>query len=332
MNVRLVVSSVLALLLAHTAAGQQVSQDSSETGQTTNTSATAQNEFKQKVMHWIALQEATARKAESVHASDLSLSGIYEQLGQLYQTAAEWNKSEAAMEHAVSLLRNSPEHSGELASDMSELGCLHVVMGKFRESEKEEMEALKIRQGLGDRLEIARSWSDLGALNLVKQKFGKAKDFTQRALAEFVINEQATNQDRISVRFTLSETLCSLNECPSAIPLLQAALDEAKTTVKPNEFSFGLANFLLGYGYWKAGKLDLAGEHMERGVALMNMQLGWGHPVYLRVLKCYAQFLRADQRVEAANVVEREIRQKETVVDVHSIQTAQGMFGSNGLR
>jgi tetratricopeptide (TPR) repeat protein len=283
-------------------------------------------------MHLIALQEALAQKGESVHASDLNLSRIYEQLGQLYQTAAEWNKSEAAMEHAVSLLRNTPEHSGELASDMSELGCLHVLMGKFHESEKEEMEALKIRQGLGSRLEIARSWSDLGTLNLGKQKYGKAKDFTQRALAEFVVNEQATYLDRISVRFTLSETLCSLNKCPSAIPLLQAALEEAKTTMKLNEFSFGLANFLLGYGYWKSGKLDLAGEPMERGVALLNTQLGWGHPVYLKVLECYAQFLRADQRVEAANAIERQIRQKEAVVDVHSLQMAQGMFGSKGSR
>jgi hypothetical protein len=34
----------------------------------------------------------------------------------------------------------------------------------------------------------------------------------------------------------------------------------------------------------------------------------------------------------AANVVERRIRQVEAVVDVHSIQTAQGMFGFGGLR
>jgi len=48
-------------------------------------------------------------------------------------------------------------------------------------------------------------------------------------------------------------------------------------------------------------------------------------------LKFYAQFLHEDQKVEAANVVERRIRQAQAVVDVHSIQTAQGMFGANGL-
>jgi hypothetical protein len=36
--------------------------------------------------------------------------------------------------------------------------------------------------------------------------------------------------------------------------------------------------------------------------------------------------------MEAANVVERRIRQVQAVVDVHSIQTAQGAFGIDGLR
>jgi hypothetical protein len=59
----------------------------------------------------------------------------------------------------------------------------------------------------------------------------------------------------------------------------------------------------------------------------MSVQLGWGHPAYLKALRCYAQFLHENQQVEAANVVERRIRQAEAVVDVHSMQTAQGMFG-----
>jgi hypothetical protein len=66
---------------------------------------------------------------------------------------------------------------------------------------------------------------------------------------------------------------------------------------------------------------------MERGTALMNAQLGWGHPVYLQALTCYAQFLRENHRVEAANVVEGRIRQAEAVVDVRSLQARQGLFG-----
>jgi hypothetical protein len=63
----------------------------------------------------------------------------------------------------------------------------------------------------------------------------------------------------------------------------------------------------------------------------MNTQLGWGHPSYLNALKCYAQYLHESRQLEAANVIERKIRQAEAVVDVHSIQTVQGMFGFDGL-
>jgi hypothetical protein len=56
----------------------------------------------------------------------------------------------------------------------------------------------------------------------------------------------------------------------------------------------------------------------------MDIKLGWGHPAYLRALTFYVQFPHGDRQVEAANIVERQIRQAEAVVDVHSIQTAQG--------
>jgi hypothetical protein len=71
---------------------------------------------------------------------------------------------------------------------------------------------------------------------------------------------------------------------------------------------------------------------MARGTDKMSLQLGWGHPSYLKALRCYAQFLHENRQSEAANVVELRIRQAEAVVDVHSIQTAQGMFGVDGLR
>ena len=96
-------------------------------------------------------------------------------------------------------------------------------------------------------------------------------------------------------------------------------------------FRLALANFCLGYAYWKSGDMSDARQYMEEGTAGMSEQLGWGHPAYLAVLGRYAQFLREDRQVEAANVVERRIRQAEAVVDVHSIQTRQGAFGFEGL-
>jgi tetratricopeptide (TPR) repeat protein len=326
MNVRLVVSPVLALLLATYAPGQQMSRDAGEIGQSVHVDATA-GAFKQNLMRRITLEEATVRQMESAHATNVELATVYVRLGLSYQDAALWEKSEAVLEHAVSLLRHTAEQSGNLASALGQLGSLHIAMGKLGESEKEELEALSLRQAVGNRLQIARSWSDLAALYLNKQKFAKARDFAQQAVAEFVTDGQSDVLDRMAARFALSQALCHLKDCPSAIPLLKAALDDAKATMQPDSFAIGESDFLLGYAYWKVGNMAGADEHMERGAAQMNVQLGWGHPVYFKALGCYAQFLRKNHRVEAANVVEGRIRQAEAVVDVRSLQTRQGAFG-----
>ena len=222
--------------------------------------------------------------------------GLYVQLGLLYQDVARWERSEQALQHAVSLLQQSSGPTDDLAAALGHLGSLHVEMGKLRDSEKEELEALKIRLEVGDRLQIARSQSDLATLYLVKQKFVKARDLARLALAEFDTNEQAGTLDKISIRFALSEALCSLKDCPSAIPVLKVAMADAKATLRPDDFPVGLSEFLLGYAYWKSGKMAEASEYLERGTALMSVQLGWGHPAYLRALRCYAKFLAREPK------------------------------------
>jgi tetratricopeptide (TPR) repeat protein len=270
------------------------------------------------------------RRSEAARVGNVELSKAYEQLGLLYEDAAAWERSEAALRHAISLL--GPERNEDLAVALSDLGNLHILMGKMRETEKEELEALKVRQDLGDPLQIARSWNDLAVLNLQKQKFEKSIDFARRAEAEFVRNEKASALDRITVRLALGEALCSLKDCASAIPMLKATLEEATATLRREELPVGFSTFLLGYAYWKSGEMSLAGEYLERGTTLMSVRLGWGHPAYLKALAHYARYLRENQRIEAAKVVEGQIRQAQAVVDVHSLQTSQGMFSSNGLR
>jgi tetratricopeptide (TPR) repeat protein len=274
------------------------------------------------------LEEEAVRQAESAHATNLELSMSYMRLGLSYSAAAQRGRSEAVMEHAVYLLQHTPTAVADLATALNHLSNLHMLMGKIRESEREGQAALRLRQDVGDHLQIARSRSDLAVLYLKKQENGKSRDLARQAAAEFAANERADALDRITARFTLSEAVCALKQCPSVIPILNMALDEAKATLQPDDFSIGLGTYLLGYAYWKSGKMFEAEEYLKRGTAQMNVQLGWGHPVYLRALRCYAQFLRENQQIEVANIVERQIRQAEAVVNVHSIQTAQGMLAS----
>jgi tetratricopeptide (TPR) repeat protein len=331
MNVRLVASSVLALLLLSYASGQQTLQGGGEADPTARAAADT-GTFKENLSHRIALEEAAVRQAESAHASNVALSKIYVQLGLFYQDAAQWGASEVVLRHAVSLLRPATEPREELARAISQLGSLHTLMGKLRESERECRESLKLRQSIGDRLQIARSWSDLAALSLLQSKFERARDYAQQAMAEFDTDERASALDKIAARFALARALCSINECASAVPLLKTALDEANAALRPSDFPVGLGHFLLGYAYWKSGDMSRANEYMERGTVLMNTQLGWGHPGYLKALGCYAEFLHENRNVEAANAVERRIRQAQVVVDVRSLQSGPSALGFAGVK
>src|SRR5580658_6313421 len=125
MNVRLVVSPILILLLSNYAPGQQMSQGSGEISPTVRASASAQVAFKQDLMHRIVIAEASVRQAESAHATGVELGRLYGQLGLLYEDAAQWERSEATLEHAVSLLRHTAESSRDLATALSQLGSLH---------------------------------------------------------------------------------------------------------------------------------------------------------------------------------------------------------------
>jgi tetratricopeptide (TPR) repeat protein len=331
MNVRLVASPVLVLLLLHYAPGQEMPRGVDQTGPPARATANTADAVKQRVMRQIALAEAAVRQAEAAHESNVVLSKTYVQLGMWYQNAAQWGRAEGALEHAVSLLRPPSGPDAELATAIGQLASLHVTMGKFREGERENQEALRLGENLGDPLQIARSRDDLAILYLAKQKYQKARDLARQAEAEFAKNVRADVLDRITTRFTLAEALCNLKDCPSAIPLLKAALEETKSAQLLDDFTVGMNSFLLGYAYWKSGDMSGAGEYMARGTDRMSLQLGWGHPAFLKALRCYAQFLHENRQSEAANVVERRIRQAEAVVDVHSIQTAQGMVSVDGL-
>jgi tetratricopeptide (TPR) repeat protein len=280
----------------------------------------------------IAVYETAVRQARSAHASDVTMAKMYGQLASSYGAASMYEPAESALEHAISLLRGHAESSRELADDMDYLGGLHGAMGKLRQAEREELESLRVWEGLGDSLGIARSWSTLSGIYFGRHKYAISMDFARKAVAEFSENKEADFSDRVAARLNLAQALCHTKECPSAIPLLKDTVAMAKLAFRANDFPVGEAEFLLGFAYWKTGDVADASESMKQGVAVMREQLGWGHPAYLNSLANYAQFLRENRRVDDAEVVERQIRQMEAVVDVHSIQKPGGVDSLAGLR
>ncbi len=326
MNVRPIVS-VCVLSFSFSMTGQQIVQEIGDRGQPVSAAA-----FKQNLESRIRGFKDAVRKNEADHASNLEQGKVYAQLGLLYEDVAQLERSEAAFARAVSLLRRDVDSKRELAKALSELGSLHVVMGKLRESEREEQEELRLGEELEDKLQIAQSWDDLAALSLARHKYGKARDFAQLAVTGFVGNEGAEPHGSIFSRYTLAMADCHLKDYASAIPLLTLAIDEARAARSAEELPVGFGEFLLGYALWKSGDSSAANGHLQEGVVTMKVQLGWGHPVYLKVLGYYSQFLRESRQVEAANDVERQIRRAEAVVDVRTLGARAGISGFDGLR
>jgi tetratricopeptide (TPR) repeat protein len=312
MNIRLVIGCLLAWSLCPVVLGQQKSESDVSP--------------RQEVLQRVAASEALVQRAESTHADNHVLGRTYTVLALSYEDAGEWNRAEANFEHAISLLRHVAEPGDDLASALDRLGSLHVSMGKLRDSDKEEQEALRLRVKAGDKRQIAQSWSDIAALYLAQKKYAKAKDFAERATTEFLGNVEASSFDRISSRYTLAVALCYVKACASALPMVKDALDEAKATMRPTDLPVGFGTFLLGYMYWETGDVGKAGEYMERGKSIMAERLGWQHPTYLGASRQYARFLRENSRVEDAEVVERQIRQAEATVDVRTLQTQKPTY------
>jgi tetratricopeptide (TPR) repeat protein len=339
MDRRSSMSAVLFLLLASCAYGQHV-VDGGAVEEPSGKAATAAAPSKvgvtglppkPEIEHRVSLVESAIRDREATHASDVALARLYMQVGLWYEDLAVWNRAEADMEHAVFLFRRASATNDELATALSNLGSMHVARGKLRDGEKEEMEALRLRQETRDPLLIARSESDLATLYLAQHKLEKAKDSAERSLHEVTTNGRADTLDRTYARYTYSMALCASNHCPEAIPVLTEAVSDAKATMQPGDFPIGCGEFLLGFAYWKSGNSASAAQYMGEGTAAMKEQLGWGHPIYLNALGKYAQVLRENRRGEEAKVLQREIQRAEAVVDVRSLETKTSAFSFASL-
>jgi tetratricopeptide (TPR) repeat protein len=283
-----------------------------------------------ELLRRIALYESAARRGEALHFSDAGLAKVYLGLASMYADLAMYPKAEEAARRGIALRRSGPE--SELAVAIKDLSMLHIAMGDLGDAEKEGLEALRIRERMGDPMVIADSWSELASVYLRRREFKKAEEFGLKAMNVLDGGPGVDPVGRIAVRFAVARALCESRECAKAIPLLKQSIELGEGAYGKDGLPVGLGYYLLGYAYWHTGEMAEAAEWMERGTTRMKVELGWGHPVYIDALGQYALFLRGRGQVEAAAAVEREVRQAEAVVDVRSLGARPVANGVAGLR
>jgi hypothetical protein len=197
-----------------------------------------------------------------------------------------------------------------------------------REAEKEHMEALKVRESIGDPVGIALTWTDLASIYVQERQYKKAVDFGQRSLAVLGDNPNVTPTDRIAVRQILGTALCESHDCGRAIPMLKDAVDLASRNFGADSLSVAITSYVLGYAYWRSGDIVDARASMERGMVRIKADLGWGHPLYVKSMNTYARVLRAQGQLEAAATVESEARAASGVVDARSLTRSSAFAGA----
>ena len=271
---------------------------------------------KAELLRRIDVYEGALHKAEATRTDDATLAKVYAGLGTCYFEAAMYLKAEDAMHHAIALLRRGSQPA--LAEETGQLALLHAAMGDLKQAARDQMEALRIREQIGDRVGIALTWNDLASLYVRQRQFSKALDLAQRAMPVLASNPGVQVTDRIAMRQTFAYALCGEHQCDRAIPLLEEALELARDNFGADSLAVGLASYLLGYACWQNGRMDEAAAWMQRGTERMKQDWGWGHTLYVNSVVQYAKFLRQRGQVESAVLEERELKQMAAVVDARS--------------
>jgi tetratricopeptide (TPR) repeat protein len=271
---------------------------------------------KAELLRRIDLYEAVLHKPGISRIDDARVAQVYSSLGNCYFDVAMYLKAEDAMNHAIALMRRGPQPV--LADEIGQLAVLHLVMGDLKQAEKGQMEALALREQIGDPVGRALSWNDLARLYVRERQYSEALDYAQRAMPVLASNPAVQAADRIAIRQTVASALCGVHHCDRAIPLLQQALSLASENFGAHSLAVGVDSYLLGYAYWQNGQMDEAADYMERGVERMKQDWDWGYTLYVNAVTQYAKFLRQRGQSQSAALEESELRHMTETVDARS--------------
>ena len=284
-----------------------------------------------EILQRIADDETRIRQAQQAQIPPADLATIYLDLSAAYEDVAFYLKSEDALKSAVALLQPGP--SKELAVALRRLGILHVIMGDPHRAEKDQLEALAMRKVLGDPRDVAIAFTDLANIYLDLKKYDKALDFSEKSVSAIADDQTVNVDDRMTALHNLTFACLYKHQYDRALATIQKSLQLARTTFGDDSLKAGIDTVFLGVVLWRSGNLDAAAEPMERGIARIRVDMGWGHTIYLHAMQQYAEYLKLRGQLDRAAAAENEVQQARARVDARSLtgRTPTGI-SSAGLR
>jgi tetratricopeptide (TPR) repeat protein len=281
-----------------------------------------------KLMEQISKYEKAARDGEATHVESGKMAKIYESLGSLYFDAGFYQKSEDAIQRAMADMQNGPQ--ADLADELSQLAVVDMELKNGKQAERHELEAVRIREAVGDPVQLALVLSDLASIYDGETKFKKAAEYAEKAYGAIRDRADVDVDDGIAVRETLGFALTGAHECGHGVEVLQEALDLASRKYGDPSQPAGYAEYALGFGYWHCGEQDRAAVWLGRGTTDLKSTFGFQRSVYLNSMQQYARFLRETGQPEAAEAAEAAINEADALVDARSLTGMTEGFRSSG--
>ena len=233
-------------------------------------------------------------------------------LAVLLQDAGSYRKSEDAYLHTITLLR--APHPLVVADVFDHMGTMYAESGQLSKAEPVERHALLIREQQHDNLGAGVSHMHLAMLLLEENDLRSAEAEARSAVSLLVPEysplaavSSSSPEEKMTALIDLSLVQCASGTSQNAIPGLQLALRIAQNNYPDKSVPVGYIDFLLGYADWKSGNSTEAGELMSQGVAKLAVDMGWGHPKYVGVLRQYRAFLVDTKEPGKAQQITAEI-------------------------
>lgn len=285
---------------------------------------------KQEILRRMTALEDLARNAKSLHLSQQDLIKVYKNLALLYDLSGMIPHAVAATQQAIALMKDGPQD--QLAEEYNILSTMHGLAGDLRQAEKDEKDALAVREKIGDPLGTALTWTDIAGLYCEEHHYEKALEYAQKSYDVLANHTDMKPTNHVAVLQTMAFALCGVHQCSKGVPIMKAALEESRSAFGPDSLSAAAQGFALGYVYWKNGDNTEAAEWMRESLVRIKSYLGWGAPLYVNSIKQYARFLHETGERDEARNTEAEIHIIESVVDARSLTTRNTGFLSPGNR
>ncbi|PKI03795.1 hypothetical protein CXF78_10940 [Shewanella sp. 11B5] len=207
-----------------------------------------------------------------------SLAAVYSNLGHVYNTIRDTNKSLMSFNNAKKhlMLDGDSSDSSYIYKGIAEA---YKISGDYKKALKNFEEALSLRKKLLkiDNPLIAQSYNDLAFIYVEMNQRKKALPFYIKAMRGYEATLGDEHTDTASVYNNLGELYRYTNQYDKAYPLIKKAMGIRELQQEANPIDVATSYNTMGAYYTNVNKYDEAINYLTKALNILNSILGQHH-------------------------------------------------------